>query len=115
MSTESNKAIVRRYFEEAPDNPAACEEIFAAQVSWHALYHCTQPNFDSSPELEKEAYARHKQVFGEWIEQIGTMVAEGDRVMVHWRGKGRQQGEYFGIPATNREITLSGIYIFRIE
>ena len=43
------------------------------------------------------------------------MIAEGDRVMVRWTGRGRQQGEYFCIPPTNREITLSGIYIFRIE
>ncbi len=114
MSIESNKALVRRYFEDAPTNPAACDEIFAAQVTWHALYHTTQPDFDSTPEIEKEAFARHLTVWGKYVEAIDQMIAEGDRVMVHWAGQGVQQGEYFGIPATGKPVKLSGMYIFRI-
>ena len=115
MSIEKNKLLVRRYFEDAPNNPAVCDEIFADKIMWHALYHTSNPVFESSPQMEKDAYTRHKQVFGKWIEKIEMMIAEVDRVMVHWTGHGRQWGEYFGIPPTNREITLSGIYIFRIE
>lgn len=29
MSLEANKTLVRRYFEDAPHNPDACDEIFA--------------------------------------------------------------------------------------
>ena len=115
MSIEENKNIVRRYFEDAPYNPASCDEIFATKVRWHALYHTSNPDFDSTPEIERTAYERHKKVWGEWIETIDQMIAERDRVMVYWVGHGRQQGEYFGVPATDRAITLSGIYIFRIE
>lgn len=114
MSIEENKALVRRYFEDAPDNPSVCEEIFAPKVLWHALYHTEQPDYESTPQLEREAYARHKQIWGRWTERITTMIAEGDRVMVHWTGQGRQQAEYFGIPVTGRLVNLSGIYIFRI-
>ena len=114
MSIEENKAIVRRYFEDAPYNPAACDEIFAATVQWHALYRTANPHFESTPQLEKEAYERHKKVWGDWIEGIEQMIAEGDQVMVHWVGNGLQQEEYLGIPATNKAVKLSGIYIFRI-
>lgn len=114
MSIEENKAIVRRYFEDAPFNPATCNEIFASNISWHALYHTANPNFNSTPQIEKEAYARHKKIWGDWIEKIDFMIAEDDKVMVHWVGQGVQQGEYFGIPATHRPISLSGIYIFRL-
>lgn len=114
MSIEENKALVRRYFEDAPYNPDACDEIFAAKVSWHALYYTENPDFDSSPQIEKAAYERHKQIWGDWIEVVDMMIAEGDRVMVHWVGHGKQQGEYSGIPVTNKQVTLSGIYIFRI-
>lgn len=114
MSIEENKALVRRYFEDAPHNPSFCGEIFAENLCWHALYHSAQPDFNSSPELEKAAYEQHKKVWGEWIEVIDQMVAEGDRVMVHWSGHGVQRSEYMGVPATNKAITLSGIYIFRI-
>jgi steroid delta-isomerase-like uncharacterized protein len=114
MSIEENKAIVRRYFEDAPYNPAVCDEIFAEKFRWHALYHTTNPEFDSTPQDERAAYERHKKVWGDWIEVIDVMIAEGDRVMVHWAGHGKQQGEYFGVPATNKQVSLSGIYIFRI-
>jgi len=115
MSIEDNKAIVRRYFEDAPFNPSACDEIFAAKIRWHALYHTANPDFDSTPQLEKEAYDHHKKVWGNWIEKINLIIAEGDRVMVHWTGHGIQQSEYSGIPATNRPVAFSGVYIFRIE
>ena len=114
MSVEENKTIVRRYFEDAPYNPAACDEIFEAKIHWHALYHTANPDFDSTPQLEKAAYERHKKIFGDWIEVIDKMIAEGDLVMVHCVGQGKQQGEYLGIPATNRQVRLSIIYIFRI-
>jgi len=115
MSIDENKAIVRRYFEDAPYNPAACDEIFAEKVRWHAMYNTANPDFNSTAQLEREAYERHIKVWGTWIEQVEQMIAEGDRVMVHWAGHGRQEREYCGIPPTNREIDFSGIYIFRIE
>lgn len=114
MSVEENKTIVRRYFEDAPYNPAACDEIFAAKIHWHTLHHTANPDFVSTPQLEKVAYERHKKIFGDWIEKIDKMIAEGDLVMVHCVGQGKQQGEYLGIPASNRQVKLSIIYIFRI-
>ena len=62
MSIEENKALVCRYFEDTPFNPTACDEIFAAKVRRHALYHTTNPDFESSPQIEKAAYERHKHV-----------------------------------------------------
>jgi general stress protein 26 len=114
MTLEENKALVRRYFEDAPNNPAACDEIFASCVRWHALYHTANPDFESTPELEKAAYENHKKVWGSWIEHIDEMIAEGDRVMVRWSGRGTQDQEYFGLPPTHKPVALSGIYIFRI-
>ena len=42
------------------------------------------------------------------------MIAEGDRVMVRWTFHGAHQGEYVGLPPTNKEVTYSGINIFRV-
>jgi hypothetical protein len=114
MSLEENKALVRRYFEEAPYNPDVCDEIFAPIIHWHALYHTANPDFDSTPEEEKEAYQRHIHVWGSWIEHPEEMIAEGDRVVVRWSGVGRHQAELMGLPATHRQVRLSGIGIFRI-
>jgi len=115
MSIEKNKALVRRYFEEAPYNIEICDQIFAPQVFWHALNHSSDPDFISDPQAEKTAYTKHKTLWGGWSESIDEMIAEGDRVMVRWTFRGMHQGEYLGIPPTNKTVTFSGIYIFRIQ
>ena len=115
MSLESNKAVVRRYFEEAPHHAEICDQIFAPQVLWHVLYRTSQPDFVSNPVTEKAAYARHKDLWGSWCESIDEMIAEGDRVMVRWSFHGVHTGEFLGIPPTNQPLTFSGINIFRIQ
>jgi predicted ester cyclase len=115
MSIEENKALVRRYFEEAPYNLEICDQIFAPQVLWHALYHSNQPVFISDPQTEKAAYARHKSLWGNWSESIDEMIAEDNRVMVRWTFRGIHQGTYLGIPPTHTPVTFPGIYLFRIQ
>ncbi len=114
MPLEKNKTLVRRFFEDAPFHPEVCDEIFAAHLPWHALYHTDHPDFISDPQAEKTAYAHHVQQWGGWSESIDEMIAEGDKVMVRWTFHGKHQGEYLGIPPTGKQVTFSGIYIFRI-
>ena len=115
MSIEENKALVRRYFEDAPFNIQICDQIFAPQVPWHALYRTAHPDFISDPQAEKIAYDRHKTLWGGWSESIDEMIAEGDRVMVRWTFRGVHEGEHMGIPPTHKPVIFSGIYIFRIQ
>ncbi len=115
MSVEENKTLVRRYFEDAPYNPDACDEIFAPSFRFHAIHHMTlNPDADSSPQSEKAAYEWLKTVWGGWCVTVDEMIAEGDRVMVRWTSRGTHQGEYFGVPPTNKQVAYSGINIFRI-
>lgn len=114
MPLERNKALVRRFFEDAPYHPGVCDEIFAEHLPWHALYCTDQPDYISDPAAEKAAYAHHIQLWGGWSESIDEMIAEGDRVMVRWTFHGKHEGEYLGVPPTHKQVTFSGIYIFRI-
>jgi predicted ester cyclase len=114
MSLEKNKALVRRYFEDAPYNPDACDEIFAPSFRFHAIHHATNPTVDCTPESEKAVYEEIKAVWGGWHVTIVEMIAEGDRVMVRWKSRGTHRGEYYGVPPTNKQVTNSGINIFRI-
>jgi hypothetical protein len=45
---------------------------------------------------------------------IDEMIAEGDRVMVRWTHRGTHQGEMRGLPPTHKQVTVSGINIFRV-
>ena len=115
MSQEENKALVRRYFEDAPHNPEICDEIFAPAFRFHSIQHVTlNPDVISSPQSEPAAYEWLKTVWGDWRMTIDEMMAEGDRVMVRWTFHGAQRGEYFGLPPTNKPATYSGINIFRV-
>jgi predicted ester cyclase len=116
MSLEENKTVARRYFEDAPFNPAACDEIFAPGFQFHAIVHTavTPQTVTSDPESEKAVFERHKATWGGWHFQIEDIIAEGDRVMVRWTSRGTHQGEFNGLPPTGTHTTNSGINIFRI-
>jgi hypothetical protein len=58
MTITENKTIVRRYFEEAFYNPEICDQIFAPQIPWHTINRAIHPNFISTPQDEKAAFAR---------------------------------------------------------
>ena len=55
MSLEENKALVRRYFEDAPFNPDACDEIFAPSFQFRAIVHTgvTPQTVESNPQSER--------------------------------------------------------------
>lgn len=117
MSIEEHKALVRRYFEDAPFNPEVCDEIFAPTFCFHTIQHAsiTPQVIESTPQEEKAAYEWLKTVWSpERRMNIDEMIAEGDRVMVRWTFSGTHQGELSGLPATHRQVNYSGINIFRV-
>ena len=117
MSVEDNKKLVRRYFEDAPYNPDACDEIFAPSFHFHTIQRAsiTPQVTESNPQSEKAAYEWLKTVWSsDWRMTVEELIAENDRVMVRWTFQGTHQGEFSGLPPTHKHVTYSGINIFRI-
>jgi lactoylglutathione lyase len=116
MSLDDHRALVRRYYEDAPYHPDVCDEIFAPRFSFHTLQHAslTVQVAESTPAAEKAAYEQIRSIWGGWHITIDEMIAEGDRVMVRWTSGGRQVGEFSGLPPTGNQVTYAGINIFRI-
>lgn len=117
MSINENKNLARRYFEDAPSHPEICDEIFAPTFKFHTIQQAsiTPQVVESSPQSEKAAYEWLKSVWSSnWHMTVDEVIAECDRVMVRWTFYGTQQGEYAGLPPTNRQVSYSGINIFRI-
>ena len=117
MSIEQNKSLVRRYFEEAPYHVEVYEEILTDDFRVYAIHHATinPEGGESGPEVFKAGAAWLHSVWSDPQMVINEMIGEDDRVMARWTFRGTHIGELFGIPATGKEISYSGINIFRVE
>jgi len=116
MSIDNNKTLVRRYFEDAPDHPEVYDEILSPDFRVTGIHHATinSEGKESGPAPYKSAAIWLKSVWNESHITVNEMIAEDDRVVAHWTFRGIHAGEIFGIPPTRKEVTYSGINIFRI-
>jgi predicted ester cyclase len=74
--------------------------------------HCQQ--FMSDEEL-MEHIAFFDRVFPKYQIFADEMIAEGNKVVVRARVKGRHEGEFNGIPPTYKEINFPGVICYEIE
>ena len=111
MSTETNKAIVRRYIEQVVNNQRhdLVEEFLVETVELHGS---GPPIVGLTAVLEW--LARFAAAFPDWQTTIDDMVAEGDKVVVRITSNGTHQGEMQGILATGKPVTQYAIVIYRL-
>lgn len=114
MSTEENKALVRRWFLEAwnEGNLALADDVIAPDYDPHPAP--TDMNFGRGPAGQKQLIAFYRAAFPDVRMEIEDMVAEGDRVVVRWRGTGTHNGELMGVPPTGKPATVTGMFINRV-
>ncbi len=115
MSTETNKAIIRRFFEEAfgKGNLAVVDEIVAPdQVNGGpgAL-----PELPPGPEGSKMLITAYRNAFPDLHFTIDQQIAEGNTVVTRWTAHGTHNGELAGIPATGKRATVVGLGVDRVE
>jgi steroid delta-isomerase-like uncharacterized protein len=112
MSTEENKTLVRRFEEEVWNerNPSRVDAFFAASHLFRAA---------GDPPLDREGHRQmimHFQgAFPDGRNTSDDLLAEGDKVVQRWTFRGTHQGAFQGIPATGRQVALTGISIWRVE
>ncbi len=111
-SVEENKALERRLYEEIYNkkNMTAVEQFFA--TNW--ICHPSPPGVQPGLEGMKQQYAIDSKAIPDMQVKLEDMVAEGDKVACRWTATGTHKGEFMGVPATNKQITLTGIHIDRI-
>ena len=108
-----NKAIVRRLYEEVW-NKRKLEVINEIISPSHALQ--ASNIFGSS--IGPEAYKRNALLFFagypdlHWT--IEDTIAEKDKVVACWTISGTHKGDYLGVPATNKKVSVEGITIHHI-
>lgn len=113
MSTEQNKAIVRRVYEEVINQERAdlIETLYAADVVVHDPFMGEAHGVGAFRELLgmfDAAFPHHRVA-------IDAMIAEGDLVSVLHTHTATHGGTFMGMPATGRSVVVPGIELFRLR
>ena len=112
MSTEQNKALVRRIFEEGlnQNKPAVFDELIAPSYVNHDL---------PAPAPGVEGF---KMVIGLFLSAFPDMrvtleeeLAEGNMVTTRGYFTGTHKGDFQGIPPTGKQVNVKYIDIWRVE
>jgi len=112
MGTEEHKAVARRFYDEVL-NEARVELLDDLTVEGYEE-HDPIPGQRTGREGLKDRVTMIERGFGQRF-TIEDVVAEGDRVVVRWTGRGTHAGEFMGIPPTGRSFTIAGIDIYRLQ
>jgi steroid delta-isomerase-like uncharacterized protein len=109
--SEQNKTLARRWFDDlfSRADLDAAEEILSADF----LDHLTHEDERGLEEL-KHYVTIYRSAFPDIQDTVQDIVAEGDKVVVRWTSRGTHQGEFMGFAPTGREVTFTGMRLFRI-
>lgn len=102
LSTEENKELVRRLVREAVGerNLDVLDELAAGEFA-RAARRWVQPFQSAFPDFEME---------------IVDLIAEGDKVVSHFRCSGTHRGEWLGAAGTGRRFEqVDEIYVFEVR
>jgi predicted ester cyclase len=111
MSTEANKAIVRKYQEAYnTNNLDALDAVVAADIKTPAML----PGFPPGLEGVKQMHRLAVDAWPDLQTAIEDLIAEGDRVVARVTVSATPQKEAFGVPPTGKSFKVGGTYIVRI-
>jgi predicted ester cyclase len=109
MSTEENKALVRRFFEVLERDLRVPEELLGPGFTYHVA---------GSPPKDLEASKQRAREFTAAFSNIKhieeDMVAEGDRVASRRRLEMTHTGEFMGVAGSDQQISIVEMGFMRI-
>lgn len=101
--SEENKALARRFYEQMnAGNVSVVDELVSDDLIEHDEFPGLEPNKDGV----KKFFETMRAAFPDLKMTIEDMIAEGDKVFIRATCAGTHQGEFLGVPATNRRITV---------
>ncbi|MGJ8609480.1 MAG: ester cyclase [Octadecabacter sp.] len=112
MTTEKNKSIVRAYHTELWENG----DLTSVDRHWSPDAKVEITDFDSSAiDAIHDDVKRYWSAFNDVKTEILALIAEDDKVVLHWQTSGYHFGAYGDVAPTNKRITMAGMDILRIE
>lgn len=110
MSTEENKALARRFFEDVCNgrDTQAAEVIFDADVVYYEPV-SVSPGGKGVAAIQREVAIYYTGMpDARWIVHE-VLAAENDKVIVRWTGQGTHTAELAGIPATGKAVKVEAL------
>jgi steroid delta-isomerase-like uncharacterized protein len=114
MSSQENKAVVRRFLDEVfgGGNLELVDEIFSPD---YVLHDPAVPGEVSGTEGIKQYVGMYRGAYPDTHFTIEDQIAEGEQVVTRWKGQGTHRGELLGIPPTEKLVTVTGIEFDRVS
>ena len=115
MSTEDNKALVRRALEEVwnQGKVALFDELYATNFIYH---NHAVPGVRTIEDFKRFVPA-FRHAFPDIHTTIQDVIAEGDRVVLRYTFRGTNMGDFvtpMSLPATGKQVTVTGMSIGRV-
>jgi steroid delta-isomerase-like uncharacterized protein len=112
MTTEENKALVRRFYAELDDlNPAVFDELVADDFVNHSPPPFPVPEGREGLKQAFELFQRATPGSHEILDQV----AEGDKVVTRLRAVGTHDADLPGVPRTGNALDVTATVVHRIE
>ena len=113
MSTEQNKSIVRRWVDEGwnKGNLSVVNQLYVPNF----VQHEPAPETVNSSAALKQYVSAYRSAFPDINFNVEDLLADGDKVVLRFRGKGTHKGTFMGLPPTGKSGDITGMVIFRLE
>jgi steroid delta-isomerase-like uncharacterized protein len=113
VMSQQNKALAQRYVEEVftRRNLAALDDLLHPDYVWHG------PGGEEvrGAQGARQMMEMYLGAFPDLEMNIDDIVAEGDRVVLRWTGRGTHKGPLAGAAPSGRAVSVSGIVITRVQ
>jgi steroid delta-isomerase-like uncharacterized protein len=114
MSVEENISLMKRWFQEVW-NEGRVQTIYDLLDEHISGWGQDQPGVEIKKPADFEAlYNRIHGAFPNQKMTVEDAFGSGDKVVVRWSSVMTHTGDHLGIPATNKEVRITGITIARI-
>ena len=112
LSTQDNKAIARRFIQVwGKGSLDIIDELAAPNIS---VFSSIVPETIHGPEAFKQVLMMMRSGLPDVDISVEEEIAEGDKVVVGWMMGGTHLSELMGIPPTGKQVTWTGITIYRL-
>ena len=91
------------------------DELLATDCVNHEQSVSEQRGREACKQWAEGVRQANRQAFPDFDIALDDLIAEGNQVAKRWTFRGTHRGEFNGIPATGKQVTMRGITLYRLE